>query len=320
LLACAYPDRIGQRRAGGAQRYLLANGRGAVFAQAGGAAGSEYVVAIDLDDTGSEARIQLAAAIEIAELRRVAGARMRTQREVRWSMQDECVLAREVVLLDALVLSEKALTPVPPEDAAAAMLEGIAALGIECLPWDEESQSLCARIELAWRKQLSGTAEWPLFSPDALSNTLGEWLGPWLVGITRRAHLKSLPLLEALRFRLGAARLRQLDDWFPSHLTVPTGSRVRIDYRDDLAPCASMRMQEVFGLASTPRLAGGQVPVTFKLLSPAQRPLQVTADLASFWRNAYADVGKDMRGRYPRHYWPEDPLQAEPTRRVRSRS
>jgi ATP-dependent helicase HrpB len=320
LLACAYPDRIGKRRAGGAQRYLLANGRGAIFAEAGGAAGSEYVVAIDLDDTGSEARIQLAAAIEVAELRRVAGARLRTQREVRWSMQDECVLAREIVQLDALVLSEKTLTSVPPEDAAAAMLEGIAALGIECLPWDEESHSLCARIELARRKQLSGTAEWPSFSPDALSSSLGEWLGPWLEGITRRAHLKSLPLLEALRFRLGAARLRQLDEWFPSHLTVPTGSRIRIDYRDDLAPCASMRMQEVFGLASTPRLAGGQVPVTFKLLSPAQRPLQVTADLASFWRNAYADVRKDMRGRYPRHYWPEDPLQAEPTRRVRPRS
>jgi ATP-dependent helicase HrpB len=235
-------------------------------------------------------------------------------------MQEECVLAREIVQLDALVLSERPLIPVPPEQAAAAMLEGITALGLQCLPWDDESQSLCARVELARRKQLSGTTEWPSFALDDLVSTMGEWLSPWLEGVTRRAHLKSLPLLEALRFRLGTARLRQLDEWFPSHLTVPTGSRIRIDYLDDLAPCASMRMQEVFGLASTPRLAGGQVPVTFKLLSPAQRPLQVTADLASFWRNAYADVRKDMRGRYPRHYWPEDPLQAEPTRRVRPRS
>ncbi|MFZ9479241.1 MAG: ATP-dependent helicase HrpB [Steroidobacteraceae bacterium] len=320
LLACAYPDRIGKRRPGGAPRYLLANGRGAVFTEAGGLGRSEYIVAVDLDDGGSEARIQLAASIDTAELLRVAGQRVRTQPEVRWSMQEECVLAREIVQLDALVLSERPLIPVPPEQAAAAMLEGIAALGLQCLPWDDESQSLCARVELARRKQLSGTTEWPSFALDDLVSTMGEWLSPWLEGVTRRAHLKSLPLLEALRFRLGTARLRQLDEWFPSHLTVPTGSRIRIDYLDDLAPCASMRMQEVFGLASTPRLAGGQVPVTFKLLSPAQRPLQVTADLASFWRNAYADVRKDMRGRYPRHYWPEDPLQAEPTRRVRPRS
>lgn len=320
LLACAYPDRIGKRRPGSAPRYLLANGRGAVFAEATGVGRSEYIVAIDLDDSGSEARVQLAASLDAEELMRIASARVRRQREVRWSTQDECVIAREIVQLDALVLSERPLTPIPPDEAAIAMLEGIAALGLHCLPWDEESQSLCARIELARRKRLAGTPEWPSFAWDDLSRTISEWLSPWLEGITRRSHLKSLPLLEALRFRLGAARLRQLDEWFPSHLTVPTGSRIRIDYRDDLAPCASMRMQEVFGLASTPRLAGGQVPVTFKLLSPAQRPLQVTADLASFWRNAYADVRKDMRGRYPRHYWPEDPLQAEPTRRVRPRS
>jgi ATP-dependent helicase HrpB len=154
----------------------------------------------------------------------------------------------------------------------------------------------------------------------ALETSFESWLAPWLDGMTRRAHLSKLPLVEALRFRLGDDAVRRLDQWLPSHITVPTGSRVRIDYLDDLAPCASMRMQEVFGLASTPRLALGRLPVTFKLLSPAQRPLQVTADLESFWRNAYGEVRKDMRGRYPRHYWPEDPLQAEPTRRVKPRS
>jgi ATP-dependent helicase HrpB len=126
--------------------------------------------------------------------------------------------------------------------------------------------------------------------------------------------------MEALRYRLGSVAARDLDVWLPTHLIVPTGSRIRIDYLDDLAPCAAMRMQEVFGMASTPKVGDGHVPLTFKLLSPAQRPLQVTSDLASFWRNAYSDVRKDMRGRYPRHYWPEDPLQAEPTRRVRPRS
>src|SRR5690606_41982140 len=124
----------------------------------------------------------------------------------------------------------------------------------------------------------------------------------------------------ALRARLTRAQQLALDELAPMHITLPTGTRARIDYRDDNAPCASMRMQEVFGLAATPKIGGGAVPVTFKLLSPAQRPLQVTRDLASFWRNAYVEVRKDMRGRYPKHYWPEDPLAAEPTRRVRPRS
>jgi ATP-dependent helicase HrpB len=140
-----------------------------------------------------------------------------------------------------------------------------------------------------------------------------------LDGITRRSQLGRVPLAAALRARLLPIQLRRLDELAPTHVTLPTGTRTPIDYRDDNAPCASMRMQEVFGLATTPRIGGGAVPVTFKLLSPAQRPLQVTRDLASFWRNAYVDVRKDMRGRYPRHYWPENPLEAEPTRRAKPR-
>jgi ATP-dependent helicase HrpB len=146
-----------------------------------------------------------------------------------------------------------------------------------------------------------------------------SWLEPFLAGCTRRAHLARVPLAAALRSRLTRAQLRALDELAPTHIALPTGTRAKIDYRDDNAPCASMRMQEVFGLAATPRIGGGAVPVTFKLLSPAQRPLQVTRDLASFWRNAYRDVRKDMRGRYPRHYWPENPLEAEPTRRAKPR-
>ena len=128
-----------------------------------------------------------------------------------------------------------------------------------------------------------------------------------------------MPLLEALRARLTYDQQRKLDEFAPTHIGLPTGSRARIDYTSDNAPLASMRMQEVFGLAATPRIGGSAVPVTFELLSPGRRPLQVTRDLASFWRNAYVEVRKDMRGRYPRHYWPEDPLQAEPTRRVKPR-
>jgi ATP-dependent helicase HrpB len=146
------------------------------------------------------------------------------------------------------------------------------------------------------------------------------WLEPFLAGCTRRAHLARVPLAAALRGLLTRAQLRELDELAPTHVELPTGTRAKLDYRDDNAPCASMRMQEVFGLASTPRIGGGAVPITFKLLSPAHRPLQVTRDLASFWRNAYRDVRKDMRGRYPRHYWPENPLEAEPTRRAKPRA
>ncbi|NBU25388.1 MAG: ATP-dependent helicase HrpB [Gammaproteobacteria bacterium] len=319
LLACAYPDRIGRRRDGTAPRYLLANGRGAAFAHADRLARSEFIVALDLDDRDREARILLAASLDRATLEEVAGGRLRRAVEVEWSARDEAVVAREVERLDALVIDEKPLPRVPADAALAAMLEGLRQMGPTALPWTEETRAFCARVEIARRLGLPGTGEWPGLTDDALMAGLEDWLAPWLDGVTRRAHLAKLPLADALRLRLGAESLRRLDGWLPTHLTVPTGSRIRIDYLDDLAPCASMRMQEVFGLATTPRLAEGRLPVTFKLLSPAQRPLQVTADLASFWRNAYAEVRKDMRGRYPRHYWPEDPLQAEPVRGIRRR-
>jgi ATP-dependent helicase HrpB len=195
-------------------------------------------------------------------------------------------------------------------------------LGLDALPWDDDCRQFIARVRFATSLTGPGTlaaptADWPAFDADTLLRELDDWLAPWLEGMTRRAHLAKLPLLEALQARLGHERLRQLEQLAPTHVALPTGNRARIDYVDDLAPVAQMRMQEVFGLATTPRIGGDRVAVTFRLLSPAQRPLQVTRDLASFWRNAYAEVRKDMRGRYPRHYWPENPLEAEPTRGVR---
>lgn len=319
LLAGAWPDRIGQRRAGGEGRYLLANGRGATFVAADRLARSEYIVALDLDDRDREARILLAAALDRDMLMLAARSRLQREREVGWSSSDESIVARDLLRLDALIIEEKPLQRIPQEAAIPAMIAGIRSMGLDCLPWDSETRTFQARVELARRHDVRGAASWPAFDDAALASELEHWLAPWLEGVTRRSHLTRLPLLEALRYRLGAA-CRSLDELLPTHITVPTGSRIRIDYLDDLAPCAAMRMQEVFGLASTPRIADGSLAVTFKLLSPAQRPLQVTADLASFWRNAYTEVRKDMRGRYPRHYWPEDPLLAEPTRRIKPRS
>jgi ATP-dependent helicase HrpB len=189
---------------------------------------------------------------------------------------------------------------------------------LTALPWNEESLDLRARMEFV-RAQASAavTAEWPATDDISLSSTLDAWLLPWLEGMTRAQHLARLSMTQILKGLLSHAQQVRLDDLAPTHFTAPTGSRIRIDYRDELAPVVAVRMQEVFGVLSSPRLAGGRVPVTFKLLSPAQRPVQITRDLATFWQGSYAEVRKDMRGRYPRHYWPEDPAIAEPTRRAK---
>jgi ATP-dependent helicase HrpB len=158
---------------------------------------------------------------------------------------------------------------------------------------------------------------WPALSDAALLESLDHWLAPWLEGVTRREHLSAVPLGEALRAQLSIKQQRQLAEWAPTHLELPGGARVRVDYLDDSAPLVAVRLQEVFGLAATPLLGRNRVPVTFRLLSPAQRPVQVTRDLQSFWRGAYAEVRKDLRGRYPKHYWPENPLEAQPTRGTR---
>jgi ATP-dependent helicase HrpB len=194
-------------------------------------------------------------------------------------------------------------------------------LGLEALPWDRAARDLQARIEFV-RRQLADTAEiadWPETSDAALLATLPHWLSPWLDGMTRREHLAALPLVEALRALLSFEQQRQLDAWAPGELTLPGGARVRVDYLDENAPLVSVRLQEVFGMASTPLLGRQRVPVTLRLLSPAQRPVQVTRDLQSFWRGSYAEVRKDMRGRYPKHHWPENPLEAQPSRGPRPR-
>ena len=319
LLGLAYPDRIGRRRAGADARYQLSNGRGAVFASAESIAREEFIVAVDLDDREREARIQLAAPLAKADLLEFFAPQLQRADELAWDGRTESVIARRVIRLDELLVEEKPLNEVPRAASVAAMLDGVRSMGLDALPWDDESRDFLARCEFVRALGRSDLGTWPDSSRAALAGDLA-WLEPFLEGITRRSQLSRVPLLDALRSRLEYPQQRKLDEWAPTHVALPTGSNARIDYVDDNAPVASMRMQEVFGLAATPRIGGGSVPVTFKLLSPARRPLQVTRDLASFWRNAYVDVRKDMRGRYPRHYWPENPLEAEPTRRVKPRA
>jgi ATP-dependent helicase HrpB len=319
LLALAFPDRIGRRRVGGEGRFILTNGRGAHFAEPQALSRQELIVAVDLDDRERDARIRLAAPVSREDIDEYMGPRLVRSDSVEWNPREQAVLARRVLRLDGLVLEESALPEVPREEARAAMLKGIRELGIESLPWSREARDLQARVGFV-RRLGRDYERWPDLADAALAASLGEWLAPWLDGITRRGHLARVPLLEALLARLSWDERRELDALAPTHLPVPSGSRIHIDYVDESAPAVSVRLQEVFGLETTPRIGGGRVPVTFKLLSPAQRPMQVTRDLAGFWRGSYADVRKDMRGRYPKHYWPENPLEAEPVRGVRRRT
>ncbi|HEY4342431.1 MAG TPA: ATP-dependent helicase HrpB [Steroidobacteraceae bacterium] len=318
LLAMAYPDRIARKRPGADQRFVLANGRGAQFAQPQTLSQREFIVAIDADDRDRDARITLAAPLSREDLEEYFSAHLKASDEVLWDDREQAVLARRVTRLFGLTIDERPLRDAPAEAAGAAMLEGITRLGLECLPWSAESRELQARMEFVRAHAAPAvTADWPAVDEATLSADPGSWLGPWLPGVTRLQHLSRLSMSEILHGLLRREQQLRLDELAPTHFTVPTGSRIRIDYRDELAPVVAVRLQEVFGLLASPRLAGGRVPVTFKLLSPAQRPVQITRDLATFWQGSYADVRKDMRGRYPRHYWPEDPAVATPTRRAK---
>jgi len=320
LLAWAFPDRIAQRRgaiegpSGG--RYLLANGRGAALGQASTLGSSPWLVAIDLDDAeATEARIRLAAPVTLAQIEQSLGEHIVEATESGFDAREQAVVARRVRRLGALVLGERAIA-LDSGAVAAALLGALQERGLAALPWDDASRELLARLKFAAAlPRVAGT--WPSFEDAALLASLPEWLGPYVDGIARLAQLSRVPLRDALLGRLDHRQQRQLDELAPAQITVPTGTRVRVDYEDESAPCIEVRLQEVFGLAETPRIGGGTVPVTLKLLSPARRPVQITRDLGGFWRGSYADVRKDLRGRYPRHYWPDNPLEAEPTRGIR---
>jgi ATP-dependent helicase HrpB len=321
LLAFAYPDRIGKRRGKEGGAFTLSNGRGAAFAEPQPLARREFIVAVDLDDRLRDARIILAAPLERAALLEHFAAEIRRVDSVAWSTRDAAVIARRTLELGALVLEEKPLGDADPEALRAAMLAGVAELGLGALPWERATRELQARIAfLRAAPARAGATPWPDASDAALAASLDAWLAPWLDGVTRREHLQRVPLDAALRALLSHEQRRALEERAPAELVMPSGSRIRVDYQGEDAPAVAVRLQEVFGLAQTPRIDHGRVPVTLRLLSPAQRPVQVTRDLASFWRGAYLEVRKDLRGRYPKHHWPEDPLAAEPTRGVRRRS
>ncbi|MCJ7453613.1 MAG: ATP-dependent helicase HrpB, partial [Steroidobacteraceae bacterium] len=318
LLSFAYPDRIGRARDGSAGRYVLSGGRGAEFHDPTALARSEYIVVAALDAGGREARIQLAASLDPALLERHFASAITEDSSVGWDPKALAVAARRVRRLGALVLQDEPLQNVDASATVAAMLDGIRSMGIDCLPWTRDLQQWRDRVTLARDNDPRGRDDWPDVSDAALLASLGSWLAPWLERITRRDQLAKLDLRGALHALLDWNAQRRLDELAPTHLAVPSGSRIALDYSTG-TPALAVRLQEVFGLMESPRLVGGRVPVTLELLSPARRPVQVTRDLASFWARGYHEVKKELKGRYPKHYWPDDPLDAVATRRVRPR-
>jgi len=244
--------------------------------------------------------------------------RIETREVVTWDARAEAVWARRERRLGRLVLQDEPLDPAPREAIAQALVQGIRAAGLACLPWTTALEQWRARVMFARRLALP-PGDWPDLSDDALVSGLEDWLLPFLDRASRLVHLKGLDLGAALGARLDWAQRRALDEAAPTHVVVPSGSRLPIDYRAGEVPVLAVRLQEMFGLAQTPAIAGGAVPLLLHLLSPASRPVQVTRDLASFWANGYRAVRADLRGQYPKHYWPEDPLQAQPTSRTKKR-
>lgn len=311
MAALAYPDRVGVRRAGESPRWILSGGKGAAMAQGPTLAASRLIVATDLDGDPREATVRQGLAIEEAELRAVLGERIRWRDTCHWSRREGRVVARRQECLGAAVLAERPWPEAPPEALAQAMLQGVREIG---LPWTPAARRLRARIELA---RAGHAGDWPDCSDEGLLSET-DWLLPHLAGLRSATDLGRLDLTGALASRLGWDQKARLDALVPSHFATPLGRAVPIDYDGDV-PAIEVRLQEMFGVTRHPVVGTAQVPLRITLLSPAQRPIQVTRDLPGFWKSSYADVRREMRGAYPRHPWPEDPTVAEPTTRAKPR-
>ncbi len=308
VLALGYPDRIGMARSGQRGAYLLSGGRGAFVADTDPLAAAPYLVVADLDGRATRSRVYLAAPLDEADLRLVAGDRIETTTEIRWNDRNGTVVARRVERLGALELASAPLDD-PPEDAVvAAIVEGIRSEGVDLLGWDADDRALQARLQFLHR-HLEG---WPAVDDDTLRADAESRIAPFLAGVRRRRDLSRVDVREVLLRGLSWEQRRDIDRLAPPRLAVPSGHHHRVDYTTD-PPVLAVKLQELFGSAQTPAVLDGAVPVVLHLLSPAGRPLQVTQDLASFWAGAYAEVRADMRGRYPKHPWPEDPTTAAAT-------
>ena len=311
LAALAYPDRIGLRRKGDAPRWVLSGGTGAAMEPGLALSNTRLIVATDLDGDPREATIRQAVSLSDPDLRALYGDQIRWENLCEWSRREGRVLARQQERYGALILADRAWPDAPPDAIAQAALDGLRLIG---LPWAAPAKRLRARIELA----RAGGDDWPDCSDTGLLADAEAWLLPHLAGLKTEAQLRALDLTNALRARLTWAQTAELDRIVPPHFETPLGRKVPIDYAGE-APAIDIRLQEMFGVTQHPTVGAARLPLRITLLSPGQRPVQVTTDLPGFWANTYADVRRDMRGQYPRHPWPLDPTQAEPTLRAKPR-
>ncbi|MGD1046580.1 MAG: ATP-dependent helicase HrpB [Bacteroidota bacterium] len=312
LLALAYPERIARRRENNSVRYQMASGTTGVLPKGTLLSREEFLAIGEVDGIGSEVRIYLAAPLAKKDLQQVFAYALVEEEEIRWSANDEMVIARSISRLGAIIISEQNVK-LHGEKVSAAMVDGVRQMGLECLPWNEESRSFQQRSE--WLRKHFNPLDVPDISNSMLLNTLEDWLVPFLNTIWRRDQLQKLSLMDILHAQFTFTQWQDLERLAPSHLNLPSGSRIALDYSGE-QPVLAVRLQELFGQIETPKILGGKVNVLVHLLSPAHRPLAVTQDLHSFWTNTYPEIRTQMRARYPRHVWPDHPLTAKPTNRT----
>ncbi|BBN57563.1 ATP-dependent helicase [Pseudomonas chlororaphis subsp. aurantiaca] len=322
LLALAYPDRVAQQRRPGGAEYRLANGRAALFSETDSLMKQPWLVIADLGSRQGqrEERIYLAADFDPALFDSVLAEQVRSVDQLDWDEREGVLRAERQRKVGELVLSREPLTGLDEAARCQALVNLVRRKGLELLPWTPELRQWQARVTLLRQLDLEakGESQWPDVSDAALLKSLESWLLPYLGKVSRLSHFANLELASIVHNLLPWPLPQRLDELAPHHLTVPSGSSIRLDYSEQ-PPILAVRLQELFGLAETPRIAGGRQVVKLHLLSPARRPVQVTQDLANFWRSTYAEVKKDLKGRYPKHYWPDDPLVAEATARAKPR-
>lgn len=314
LLAAAYPDRLAQKR-DNSDSYLLANGRGASLSPRSAVGRPAHLVAVSVEDgDGGNGLIHSASSIDITAVRREFPRWFEKRRIVYWDSHQGKICAREEEKLEALVVSSKQVS-VLPDEVCAGLLDAVRSEGLGILQWSDAAVRFRDRVRFLARYF---PGEWPDLSDAALLANLDQWLKPWLMN-NKPAASSRLDIFPALQAWLSFEQLRKMEGGVPSHLTVPSGSRISLDYSGDGPPVLAVKLQELFGLSETPTVGWGRVPVVLHLLSPARRPLQVTQDLRSFWNSGYREVKKELKGRYPKHPWPDDPWNAVPTRHTKSR-
>lgn len=320
LLAMAYPDRIAQRRPGSAANYRLSGGAGVTIENENSLAQAPWLAVAELGGSGAQLRIFKAAALDIQDLQHHAPELFDTRKHIDWDSRQQRVVAEERRMVGQLVVHSRSITQLSKEDRVASLLVGIRQQGPDCLPWTEACREWQARVERMRELQSNAeTSAWPKVDDDTLMATLDQWLAPWLHDIGSLKALQQLKLQPVLDALLDYPQQLMLNEYLPTRYTVPSGSKIALSYVQPGPPVLSVRLQEMLGCRVNPSIAQGRIILKVELLSPAHRPIQVTADLVNFWTSSYPDVKKDMAGRYPKHLWPDDPINTQATKYTRHR-